>query len=78
MAVAHSVPRPSYAASRPRSVFKDLASKFQQFSNEDELLTVLKEKSPKLYEKAVELGTPFCRTGNRSGVTATWWATVGP
>ncbi|MEW2272686.1 hypothetical protein [Streptomyces griseofuscus] len=72
------MPRPSYAASRPRSVFKDLASKFQQFSNEDELLTVLKEKSPKLYEKAVELGTPFCRTGNRSGVTATWWATVGP
>ncbi|MFE3946065.1 hypothetical protein ACFXPV_30045 [Streptomyces sp. NPDC059118] len=23
-------------------------------------------------------GTPFCRTGNRSGVARTRWATVGP
>ncbi|MYR03499.1 MULTISPECIES: hypothetical protein [unclassified Streptomyces] len=38
-----------------KSVLKDLASKIQQFNNEDELLAALKEKSPKLYEKAVEL-----------------------
>ncbi|GAA2464720.1 hypothetical protein GCM10023100_77300 [Actinocorallia cavernae] len=40
-----------------KTVLKELASKIQQFNTEDDLLTALKEKSPKLYEKAVELRT---------------------
>ncbi|MGM9335820.1 hypothetical protein [Streptomyces murinus] len=40
-----------------KAVLKDLASRIQQFSDEEELLAALKEKSPKLYEKAAELRT---------------------
>ncbi|WP_256642178.1 hypothetical protein [Streptomyces murinus] len=40
-----------------KAVLKDLASRIQQFSDEEELLAALKEKSPKLYGKAAELRT---------------------
>jgi geranylgeranyl pyrophosphate synthase len=40
-----------------KSVLKDLASKHATFENEDQALEALKEKSPKLYEKAKELHT---------------------
>ncbi|MCD9904705.1 hypothetical protein LUR56_40560 [Streptomyces sp. MT29] len=38
-----------------KAVLKEIASHAGDYANEDELLQALKEKSPRLYEKAVEL-----------------------
>lgn len=40
-----------------KSVLKELASKHAEITTEEEALTALKKKSPKLHEKAVALST---------------------